>query len=108
MLPLRFSNSGIRARGGHQRPARKGLLARGEAAGAALAWGQATRVGYPRLGIGPSLDDEVESRRKFARRFTEGIGKPTGNAKGDHLEEDRRTCRKITRGCRSMQELGLN
>ncbi|RZR96798.1 hypothetical protein BHM03_00025863 [Ensete ventricosum] len=60
------------------------------------------------LGIGPSSDDAVGSRRKFARRFVEGIRKLTGNAKGDRREEDWRTCHKITRGCRSVQELGLN
>ncbi|RWW63395.1 hypothetical protein BHE74_00029427 [Ensete ventricosum] len=45
------------------------------------------------------------SRQKFARRFAEGIGKLTGNAKGDHQEEDQRTYRKIARGCWSMREL---
>ncbi|RRT35307.1 hypothetical protein B296_00051290 [Ensete ventricosum] len=54
------------------------------------------------LDIGPSSDDVVGSRRKFTRRFAEGIGKLAGNAKGDCRKEDRRTCRKITRGCRSM------
>ncbi|RWW55436.1 hypothetical protein BHE74_00037949, partial [Ensete ventricosum] len=54
------------------------------------------------LGIGPSSDDEVGSRRKFARRFAEGIGKLVGNSKGDRREEDRRTCRKIAGGCRSI------
>ncbi|RWV78291.1 hypothetical protein GW17_00060759, partial [Ensete ventricosum] len=54
------------------------------------------------LGIGPSSDDAVGPHRKFARRFTEGIGKLTGNAKGDRWEEDRRTCCKIARGYRSM------
>ncbi|RRT47585.1 hypothetical protein B296_00013878 [Ensete ventricosum] len=44
------------------------------------------------------------SSRKFARRFAEGIGKLTGNAKGDYREEDRRTYRKITGGCRSLRE----
>ncbi|RRT32617.1 hypothetical protein B296_00046858 [Ensete ventricosum] len=47
-------------------------------------------------------DDAMGSRRKFARRFAEGIGKLTGNVKGDCREEDRRTCHKIARGCRSM------
>ncbi|RRT66704.1 hypothetical protein B296_00021184 [Ensete ventricosum] len=60
------------------------------------------------LDIRPSSDDAVGSRRKFARRFTEGIGKLVGNAKGDRREEDRRTYRKIAGGCRSMRELGLN
>ncbi|RZR75137.1 hypothetical protein BHM03_00050150 [Ensete ventricosum] len=60
------------------------------------------------LGIGPSSDDAVGSRRKFARRFAEGIRKLAGNAKGDHWEEDRRTCRKIVEGCQSMRELSLN
>ncbi|RRT46986.1 hypothetical protein B296_00052519 [Ensete ventricosum] len=45
------------------------------------------------------------SRRKFARRFAEGIGKLTRNAKGDRRKEDRRTCHKITGGCRSMWEI---
>ncbi|RWV78824.1 hypothetical protein GW17_00060140, partial [Ensete ventricosum] len=39
------------------------------------------------LGIGPSLDDVVGSRRKFARRFTEGAGKLVGNAKGDRRKK---------------------
>ncbi|RWW17151.1 hypothetical protein GW17_00018942 [Ensete ventricosum] len=57
------------------------------------------------LGIIPSSDDVVGSHRKFARRFAEGIGKLVGNAKRDRWKEDRRTCRKIARGCRSMQEV---
>ncbi|RZS26489.1 hypothetical protein BHM03_00059837 [Ensete ventricosum] len=60
------------------------------------------------LGIGPSSDDAVGSHRKFTRRFTEGIGKLAGKAKGDRREEDRRTCCKIAGGCRSMWELDLN
>ncbi|RZR88558.1 hypothetical protein BHM03_00016177, partial [Ensete ventricosum] len=55
------------------------------------------------LGIEPSLDDAVGSRRKFARRFTEGIEKLAGNTKGDCRKEDWRTCHKITGGCRSMR-----
>ncbi|RWW70995.1 hypothetical protein BHE74_00021298, partial [Ensete ventricosum] len=46
------------------------------------------------------LNDAVGSRRKFARRFTEGIGKLAGNAKGDYWKEDRRTCREVTGVCR--------
>ncbi|RWW24229.1 hypothetical protein GW17_00011494 [Ensete ventricosum] len=42
---------------------------------------------------------ERGSRRKFARRFAEGIGKLAGNAKGDRREEDRRICRKIVGVC---------
>ncbi|RRT45426.1 hypothetical protein B296_00041400 [Ensete ventricosum] len=38
------------------------------------------------LGIGSSSDDAVGSRRKFTRRFVEGIGKLAGNAKGDRRE----------------------
>ncbi|RZS20918.1 hypothetical protein BHM03_00053489 [Ensete ventricosum] len=57
------------------------------------------------LGIGPSSDNAVGSRRKFARRFAKGIGKLAGNAKGDHWEEDRKTYRKITGSCRSMWEI---
>ncbi|RZR92172.1 hypothetical protein BHM03_00020432 [Ensete ventricosum] len=53
-------------------------------------------------------DDAMGSRRKFARRFVEGIRKLAGNVKGDSRKEDRQTCRKIVRGCRSMRELGLN
>ncbi|RRT49714.1 hypothetical protein B296_00052197 [Ensete ventricosum] len=60
------------------------------------------------LGIGPSSDDAVGSCRKFARRFGERIGKLAGNMKGDRRKEDRRTCRKIAGGCRSILELGLN
>ncbi|RZS11291.1 hypothetical protein BHM03_00042607, partial [Ensete ventricosum] len=55
------------------------------------------------LGIGPSLDDEVVSRREFARRFAEEIGKLAGNMKGDHREEDQRTCRKNAGGYRIMR-----
>ncbi|RRT61414.1 hypothetical protein B296_00013978, partial [Ensete ventricosum] len=46
-------------------------------------------------------DDAVGSRRKFARRFAKEIGKLVGNVKEDHWEEDRKTYRKITGGCRS-------
>ncbi|RWW38266.1 hypothetical protein BHE74_00056568 [Ensete ventricosum] len=41
------------------------------------------------LGIGPSSDDAVGSRREFARRFTEGIGKLARNMKGDYQEKTR-------------------
>ncbi|RRT62431.1 hypothetical protein B296_00000480 [Ensete ventricosum] len=51
------------------------------------------------LGIGSSSNDAMGSRRKFARRFAEGIKKFAGNVKGDRREEDRRTCRKIAGGC---------
>ncbi|RWV80856.1 hypothetical protein GW17_00057801 [Ensete ventricosum] len=57
------------------------------------------------LGIWPSSNDTVGSHWKFARRFAEGIGKLARNVKGDRREEDRRTCRKIARGYRSMREL---
>ncbi|RRT48597.1 hypothetical protein B296_00018568 [Ensete ventricosum] len=57
------------------------------------------------LGIGPNSDDAVGSRRKFTRRFTEGIQKLTGNTKEDCRKEDRRTCLKIVGGCRSMWEI---
>ncbi|RWW57005.1 hypothetical protein BHE74_00036242 [Ensete ventricosum] len=53
-------------------------------------------------------DDVLGSRWKFARRFAEGIGKLAGNTKGDRQKEDRRTCRKIARGCRNIRELSLN
>ncbi|RRT42968.1 hypothetical protein B296_00043405 [Ensete ventricosum] len=39
------------------------------------------------LGIGPGSDDAVGSRREFARKFVEGIGKLAGNMKGDHWEK---------------------
>ncbi|RRT82733.1 hypothetical protein B296_00002148, partial [Ensete ventricosum] len=42
------------------------------------------------LGIGSGSDDVVGSRREFARRFVEGIGKLDGNTSGD--------CRKKTIG----------
>ncbi|RWV89285.1 hypothetical protein GW17_00048568 [Ensete ventricosum] len=58
------------------------------------------------LDIGLSSDDAVGSRRKFARRFVEGIRKLAGNTKGDHWKENRRTCRKIAGGYRSMREAG--
>ncbi|RWW41597.1 hypothetical protein BHE74_00052906, partial [Ensete ventricosum] len=35
------------------------------------------------LGIGSGLDDAVEPRQEFARRFTERIGKLAGNTPGD-------------------------
>ncbi|RWW00801.1 hypothetical protein GW17_00036205 [Ensete ventricosum] len=57
------------------------------------------------LGIGPSLDDEVGSRREFAKRFAEGIGKLVGNMKGDRQEEDWRTCCKNARGYWIMREI---
>ncbi|RZS13870.1 hypothetical protein BHM03_00045500 [Ensete ventricosum] len=57
-----------------------------------------SRKAYRDLGIGPSSNDEVGSRWKFA----EGIGKLTGNMKGDRWEKDRRTCRKNVGGYRSM------
>ncbi|RZS28399.1 hypothetical protein BHM03_00062023, partial [Ensete ventricosum] len=44
------------------------------------------------------------SRRKFARRFAEGIGNLTRNAKGDRRKEDRRICHKIAGGCRSIRD----
>ncbi|RRT34401.1 hypothetical protein B296_00048005 [Ensete ventricosum] len=50
------------------------------------------------LGIRLSSDDTVGSRRKFTRRFAEGIEKLAGNAKGDHRKEDQRTYRKIAGG----------
>ncbi|RZR83812.1 hypothetical protein BHM03_00010539 [Ensete ventricosum] len=56
------------------------------------------------LGIWPSSNDAVGSHWKFARRFAEGIGKLARNMKGDRREEDRRTCRKIAGGYRSMRE----
>ncbi|RWW47424.1 hypothetical protein BHE74_00046600, partial [Ensete ventricosum] len=37
-------------------------------------------------------------RREFARRFTEGIGKLTGNTPGDHRGEDQKTYRKYSEG----------
>ncbi|RWV78286.1 hypothetical protein BHE74_00012940 [Ensete ventricosum] len=43
------------------------------------------------LGIGPGSDDAVGSRHKFARRFTEWIGKLVA---GRSLEEDRKTYHK--------------
>ncbi|RRT31434.1 hypothetical protein B296_00055402, partial [Ensete ventricosum] len=66
-----------------------------------------SRKAYRDLGIELSLDDEVGSRRELARRFAEGIGKLAKNTKGDHREEDRRTCHKNTGGCRIMRELRL-
>ncbi|RRT31575.1 hypothetical protein B296_00044201 [Ensete ventricosum] len=57
------------------------------------------------LGIGPSSDDEMVSHWEFAKRFAEGIGKLTGNTKGDRREEDRRIGRKNVRGYRIMREI---
>ncbi|RWV84448.1 hypothetical protein GW17_00053838 [Ensete ventricosum] len=39
------------------------------------------------LGIGLGSDNAVGSRREFARRFIEGIGKLVGNMKGDHWKK---------------------
>ncbi|RZR94894.1 hypothetical protein BHM03_00023666 [Ensete ventricosum] len=39
------------------------------------------------LGIGSGLDDAVEPRREFARRFAEGIGKLARNTPGDHRKK---------------------
>ncbi|RRT59324.1 hypothetical protein B296_00022379 [Ensete ventricosum] len=49
------------------------------------------------LGVAEKLAEsrDVGSPRKFARRFTEGIRKLSGNAKGDRRKENQRTCRKI-------------
>ncbi|RWW07182.1 hypothetical protein GW17_00029446 [Ensete ventricosum] len=47
-------------------------------------------------------DDAVGSRRNFARRYVERIRKLAGNVKGDRRKEDRKTCRKIAGGCRSI------
>ncbi|RWW42431.1 hypothetical protein BHE74_00052028 [Ensete ventricosum] len=41
------------------------------------------------IGIRPGSDDVVGSRREFPRRFAKGIGKLTGNMKGDHREKTR-------------------
>ncbi|RWV96572.1 hypothetical protein GW17_00040701 [Ensete ventricosum] len=54
-----------------------------------------------------SSDDAVGYRRKFARRFVEGIEKLAANAKGDCQEEDQRTCYKIVEGCQIMRKLDL-
>ncbi|RRT66995.1 hypothetical protein B296_00032520 [Ensete ventricosum] len=45
------------------------------------------------------LNDAMGSSQKFARRFTEGIEKLTGNEKGDRRKKDRRTCHKIVGEC---------
>ncbi|RZS20237.1 hypothetical protein BHM03_00052727 [Ensete ventricosum] len=41
------------------------------------------------LGIGPSSDDAVGSRREFAKRFVEGIRMLARNMKGDHRKKTR-------------------
>ncbi|RRT51446.1 hypothetical protein B296_00002718, partial [Ensete ventricosum] len=56
------------------------------------------------LGIGPSSDNEIGSRREFPRRLAEWIGKLVGNIKGDRREEDRRTYRKNAGGYRIMRD----
>ncbi|RWW75101.1 hypothetical protein BHE74_00016891 [Ensete ventricosum] len=68
---------------------------------------EGSRKAYQDLGIGPGSDDAMGSRRKFARRFVEGIEKLTANAKGDCQEEDQRTCYKIVEGCQIMRKLDL-
>ncbi|RRT48058.1 hypothetical protein B296_00025143 [Ensete ventricosum] len=50
------------------------------------------------LGIGPGLDDVVGPRRKFARRFTEGIGKLARNTweiTGRRPENSPQECRRL-------------
>ncbi|RWV79114.1 hypothetical protein GW17_00059805, partial [Ensete ventricosum] len=47
-------------------------------------------------------NDAVGSRRKFTRRFAEGIEKLAGNTKGDHREKDRRTYHKNAGGYQIM------
>ncbi|RWW45183.1 hypothetical protein BHE74_00048993, partial [Ensete ventricosum] len=39
------------------------------------------------LGIGLGSDDAVGHRWEFTRRFAEGIGKLTGNTRGDHRKK---------------------
>ncbi|RRT31348.1 hypothetical protein B296_00050440 [Ensete ventricosum] len=48
------------------------------------------------------------SCRKFARRFTEGIGKLARNVKEDCPKEDRKIYRKIIGGYRSIWESALS
>ncbi|RWV80644.1 hypothetical protein GW17_00058046 [Ensete ventricosum] len=61
--------------------------------------------GYQEFARMAQGNDAIGSRRKFARRFVEGIGKLTENTKGDRRKEDRMTCLKIAEGCRSMREV---
>ncbi|RZR71834.1 hypothetical protein BHM03_00007748 [Ensete ventricosum] len=43
----------------------------------------------PRSILGLGLDDAVEPRREFAKRFVEGIGKLAGRTPGDHRKKTR-------------------
>ncbi|RZR73155.1 hypothetical protein BHM03_00020927, partial [Ensete ventricosum] len=52
------------------------------------------------LGIGPGLDDEVGPRRKFVRRFAEGIEKLVGNTSGDHRKKTTRLTARIPEATR--------
>ncbi|RRT38618.1 hypothetical protein B296_00017967 [Ensete ventricosum] len=85
----RATSKGGRRGSACPRPARRGV----------------TPIEAPPTGIAPAYS-RVRSRRKFARRFVEGTGKLVGNTKGDHRKEDRRTCRKIVGGYRSMRDFG--
>ncbi|RWV80477.1 hypothetical protein GW17_00058253 [Ensete ventricosum] len=66
----------------------------------------------PRVRVSGVCQDGVREFAKEDRdlpedcrgRFAEGIGKLAGNVKGDRRKNDRRTCRKITGGCRSMRD----
>ncbi|RWV78687.1 hypothetical protein GW17_00060295 [Ensete ventricosum] len=42
---------------------------------------------YTKLGYRARSDDAVEPRRKFTRRFAEGIGKVAGNMPGDRRKK---------------------
>ncbi|RWW42459.1 hypothetical protein BHE74_00051991 [Ensete ventricosum] len=52
------------------------------------------------LGIEPGSDDAVGSRREFARRFAQGIGKLIGNITGDHWKKTRGLAARLPKATR--------
>ncbi|RZS05968.1 hypothetical protein BHM03_00036552 [Ensete ventricosum] len=48
------------------------------------------------LSIRTGLDDAVGPRGEFTRRFTEGIGKLTGNTLGDRRKKTRRLAARMS------------
>ncbi|RWW42937.1 hypothetical protein BHE74_00051457 [Ensete ventricosum] len=98
VVPMGIGNT---RRGGAHRSIACGHCARPPVGGcypraaAPTAWAATACVHF---GIEPGSDDAVGSRRKFTRRFAEGIEKLAKNTKGDCREEDRRTYHKYVRG----------
>ncbi|RRT31471.1 hypothetical protein B296_00058098, partial [Ensete ventricosum] len=57
------------------------------------------------LGIGPSSDDAMGSRREFAKRFVEGIRMLTRNMKGDHQKKTRELTARMSKATRLAEGL---